>query len=491
MSSNSSTGRRWLLPVIVIVVALALAAWWWSSRGEPEGAYRTASVDRGSIQVAIAATGTLRAISTVEIGSQISGQVVSVEVDFNDTVTRGQAIARLDPAPLQTRLTQVQADLVSARAALSEAQAAAVNAEADYVRKQDLSGRQLIARSELDLAVAARDQARARVGSARAGVDQRQAAVGAVELELEYAVIRSPVDGVVLLRDVEPGQTVAASLQTPLLFEIAEDLSQMQIELTVDESDVGQIRPGQPVGFTVDAFPGRSFRGEVRQVRLSATELNNVITYPVVVTVQNDDLSLLPGMTANAEIEVSRRDDVLRVPNAALRFRPADAPPEPPGGRRGLAASEWEGLLAPLELDAAQRAAFDRDQAAMRERSEQARRQFQQGAGAGGPPAGATVVMGGGQMPSSEAIQRMIAERMKAGLVEFRGTLDDDQRSRFDAALLELLEARAVTVYVLEGGRPVAVEGRAGISDSGNTEIVSGALQPGAEVITGQERAGR
>lgn len=334
-SLTERTSRPWLLPfAVAIVMAVALGSWW-LTRSEPQGAYRTALVDRGTVQVAIAATGTLRAISTVEIGSQISGQVISVEVDFNDPVTRGQAIAHLDPAPIRTRVTQAQADLASARASLSEAQATLVNAQADYDRKRDLSGRQLIARAEFDLAVAARDQARARVGSARAVVDQRQAAVGAVELDLDYTVIRSPVDGVVLLRDVEPGQTVAASLQTPLLFEIAEDLSQMQIELTVDESDVGQILRGQAVEFTVDAFPGRRFAGEVRQVRLAATELNNVITYPVVVTVDNDDLRLLPGMTANAEIIVDRRDDVLRVPNAALRFRPADAPEAQPAGRRG------------------------------------------------------------------------------------------------------------------------------------------------------------
>lgn len=326
---------RWLPPFLVLVVMVVAIGAWLATRGQPEGGYRTAEVDRGPVQVAIAATGTLRATSTVEIGSQISGQVISVEVDFNDPVTRGQAIAHLDPAPIRTRVTQAQADLASARASLSEAQATLVNAQADYDRKRDLAGRQLIARAEFDLAVAARDQARARVGSARAVVEQRQAAVGAVELDLDYTVIRSPVDGVVLLRDVEPGQTVAASLQTPLLFEIAEDLSQMQIELTVDESDVGQIRRGQAVEFSVDAFPRRRFQGEVRQVRLAATELNNVITYPVVVGVDNTDLSLLPGMTANAEIIVDRREDALRVPNAALRFRPADAVQDAAGGRRG------------------------------------------------------------------------------------------------------------------------------------------------------------
>lgn len=499
-SSPKSPKTRWLLPAVIAVLVAAAAAWWLSARSEPEGAYRTATVDRGTVQVTIAATGTLRAISTVEIGSQISGQVISVEVDFNDPVTRGQAIAHLDPAPIRTRVTQAQADLASARASLLEAQATLVNAEADHQRKGDLAGRQLIARAEFDLAVAARDQARARVGSARAVVEQRQAAVGAVELDLDYTVIRSPVDGVVLLRDVEPGQTVAASLQTPLLFEIAEDLSQMQIELTVDESDVGQIRRGQPVEFTVDAFPGRRFRGDVRQVRLAATELNNVVTYPVVVTVDNDDFSLLPGMTANAEIVVSRRDDVLRVPNAALRFRPADAPAEQAGGRRGVDPGELQDLVDALGLDAEQRAFFEREATAMRERAGQERRQVPpqggaQGGANAGPGAGTSgpggPAGGGRGNTSPEAMQRMMLERTQAAFEGFRGSLADDQRGRFDDSLAQLLSARAVTVYTLEQGRPRAVPVRAGISDVSHTEIVAGGIGEGAQVVTGQERVAR
>lgn len=497
-SLSEPNKRRWWMPAIVVAVLLVLLTVWLGSRSEPEGAYRTATVDRGAVQVAIAATGTLRATSTVEIGSQISGQVISVEVDFNDPVTRGQAIAHLDPAPIRTRVTQAQADLASARASLSEAQATLVNAEADHTRKADLAGRQLIARAEFDLAVAARDQARARVGSARAVVEQRQAAVGAVELDLDYTIIRSPVDGVVLLRDVEPGQTVAASLQTPLLFEIAEDLAQMQIELTVDESDVGQIRSGQPVEFTVDAFPGRRFRGQVRQVRLAATELNNVITYPVVVTVDNTDLSLLPGMTANAEIVVSRRDEVVRVPNAALRFRPADAPAEQPGSRRGIAPDEIRALAAGLELDAGQRAEFDRELAVMAERGGQARRQDQRQApprteanGGPGPGGGAGAGAGAGAgrgNASPEAMQRMVRERTQANFQGFRESLADAQRDRFDAGLERLVAARPVTLYTLEQGRPQAVQARAGISDVSHTEIAFGGPDEGALVITGQER---
>ena len=321
--------RPWTRLLIAAVVVALLAFGLWQvlgGNGEPAARYRTAAVDRGDLRVAISATGALRALSTVDVGSQVSGQILSVAVDFNDRVQAGQVIARIDPATFEARLNQTKADLASAHASLNEAIANRRNAEADYERKRELAERQLIARSELDQALAARDQARARVGSAEAAVLQRQATVDNAELDLSNTVLRSPVDGVVLNRAVEPGQTVAASFQTPVLFQIAEDLSQMLIELSIDESDVGQLREGQPVRFTVDAFPRREFSGRVRQVRLSATNTQNVITYPVIVSVDNPDGSLLPGMTANAEIEVSQRQQVLRVPNAALRYRPADAP---------------------------------------------------------------------------------------------------------------------------------------------------------------------
>lgn len=486
-----STPKR-LLIALAVLVAVAGASWWALRDVAPEQAYRTAQVDRGNVRVAIAATGSLKALSTVDIGSQVSGQVLEVRVDFNDRVERGQVIARLDPANFQARVTQTEADLASARASLEEAMANLRNAEADYARKQELAERQLVARSEVDLALAQRDAARARVGSARAAIQQREAAVANARLDLDYTVIRSPVDGVVLLRQVEPGQTVAASFQTPVLFQIAEDLAQMQIELTVDESDVGQIREGQPVRFTVDAFRGRDFNGSVRQVRLSATNNQNVITYPVVVTVDNRDLSLLPGMTANAEIEVSSRENVLRVPNAALRFRPPDAPVETNGGRQGMGpggGSEIPAIAEGLGLSPAQREAFDTDMATMRERSAQARAQMQAGGGAGGRPAGAVMVMGGGgAAPSPEAIRQMVMRRMQENFAGFRATLDDVQRSRFDEELGALFSGRRVTLWTLQNGRPAAVNVRAGISDGSHTEILGEGLGEGTAVVIGAER---
>ncbi|HRF83589.1 MAG TPA: efflux RND transporter periplasmic adaptor subunit, partial [Pseudoxanthomonas sp.] len=326
--SRSTLSR--IAVAVAVVALLGTAAWYWNNRRSAanESAFRTAAVERGNIRVAISSTGTLSATSTVTVGSQISGQVLEVPVDYNDRVTKGQVLARIDPRTYEAQIEQGGAQIASAQASLEQALATQRNAQLDYQRKSELVGRQLVARSDLDLARAALDQANAQVASAQALIRQQTASTETTRVNLERTVIRSPVDGVVLTRSIEPGQTVAASLQAPELFKIAEDLAQMKIELAVDEADIGQVQPGQGVSFTVDAFPDRQFRGSVSQVRLAATTTNNVVTYPVVVTVDNSDGTLLPGLTVNAEIEVSRRDNVLKASNAALRFKPA----EPPGG---------------------------------------------------------------------------------------------------------------------------------------------------------------
>ncbi|GAB2495552.1 efflux RND transporter periplasmic adaptor subunit [Arenimonas alkanexedens] len=474
------------LIVIVAVLGLAALAWWaWSARApEAGGGFRTGAVDRGDVRVVISATGTLRATTTVDVGSQVSGQMQEVLVDFNDRVEKNQAIARLDAAPFQSRVKQTEADLASARAAVNEANATLKNAEADYVRKSDLASRQLIARNELDLALAARDQARARVVSAQAGVQQRQAGVDNARLDVDYTTIRSPVDGVILLRAVEPGQTVAASFQTPVLFQIAEDLAQMQIDLSIDEADVGQIREGLPVSFTVDAFRDRQFQGEVKQVRLSATSNSNVISYPVVVQVDNADLSLLPGMTASAEIVVSRREAVLRVPNAALRYTPPTVDAATPAASRGGAGQDLPRIADALKLDANQRAAFDAALAQMQERAAARTSGRPAGTGNGGAPSGAT---GAAAAPSAEAIRQRITEAMNRNFSDFRATLSEEQRARWDEELLALASARRGVVWVLDQGEPRVVPVRLGVSDGTVTEV-SGELAEGDAVITGQER---
>lgn len=493
--------RGWLLAVAL--AALALIAWAWWGGGATAERYRTAAVERGGIRVAISATGTLRALSTVDVGSQVSGLVKSVEVDFNDRVKKDQAIAHLDPQPIQLRLQQAQATLASARASRLQAQAALANAERDYARKRELGARQLVARSDADLALSTRDQARAQVAALDAQIQQSQAAVESAQLDLDYAVIKSPVDGVVLSRTVEPGQTVAASFQTPVLFQIAEDLGQMQIELSVDEADVGQIVKDQTVRFSVDAFAERQFSGRVEQVRLAATQASNVVTYPVVVRVDNTDLTLLPGMTANAEIEVSRRDDVLKVPNAALRYRPTDtettaSPTAVRGG--GALASELPRLAGTLTLDERQRAAFDEGLAAMRERQAQRRRAADaavaeasqtasrpgmfgrmRGGPGGGPNGGAP----------DAATQAQIRERMLDGMTQtfaaFRATLSSAQQQRLDAGLRTLASARRAPLYKLVDGKPQALTARIGVTDGTSTDVSGDGLAEGDAVIVGVE----
>jgi len=465
--------------VALVIVLLGLGIGWHYYSGEAKTAvsYRSTPLERGDVVVTVSATGSLTALSTVDIGTQVSGLVLEVNADFNDQVRQDQVIARIDPANFNARLTQAQADLASARAGLQEAQANLKNAEADFVRKTELVGRQLVSRSELDLSLAARDQARARVSSARAGIQQRQAAVANAELDLTYTEIRSPVDGVVLLRQVEPGQTVAASFQTPVLFQIAEDLQQMQIELSVDESDVGRIRQDQPVSFGVDAFPGRKYSGKVRQVRLAATNTQNVITYPVVIDVSNADLSLLPGMTASASIEVAKKQDVWRVPNAALRFKPAGVE-APRAGRRSM---NFDQLVDSLAPSTQQRAAYDADAQAIAERRAQRRAGGgRPGGGQGGRPPG------GGSRPSPE----QIVKRMQSSYDGFRQTLTPQQRASFDRGVMEQLSARWATLWLQEQGQPRGLAVRVGISDATHAEVMADELDTGLVVITGRQRAG-
>ena len=474
MTVRSSTRRGRWVSAMALGALLAYGIWWYFGSSEAAApSYRSAPLERGDVVVTVSATGSLTALSTVDIGSQVSGQVLEVNADFNDHVLKDQVIARIDPANFQARVTQARADLASAQAGLQEAQANLRNAEADYTRKTELVARQLVSRSELDVSLAARDQARARVSSARASIQQRQAALANAELDLTYTEIRAPVDGVVLLRQVEPGQTVAASFQTPVLFQIAEDLKKMQIELSVDESDVGQIRQGQPVEFGVDAFPGRQFRGNVRQVRLAATNTQNVITYPVVIDVSNADLSLLPGMTANAAIEVAKKRDVWRVPNAALRFKPAAAA-ESQNSRRPRI--DPQRIVATMALSAVQREAFDADAAAAAERMAQRRAQ------GGGRPAGGDGVSAGRPGPEQ------IAQRILAGYGSFRDTLSPEQRQAFDQAVVEQLSARWVDLWTEADPEPTPIRVQVGISDATHTEVIGEGLAEGLTIITGVQR---
>lgn len=503
--ARSSLRKKSIVPNVLLGIAVVAllggGAWWWTSRkGESaESAYRTATIERGDIRVAISATGTLSAISTVTVGSQISGQVTDVMVDYNSEVKKGEVLARIDPSTYEAQIAQGNAQIANAQANLRQAQATLANAELDYTRKADLGKQKLVAQSDVDLARAARDQARAQVNAAQASIRQQTASTQTTRVNLDRTVIRSPVDGVVLTRTIEPGQTVAASLQAPELFTIAEDLSKMKIELAVDEADIGQVKVGQAVSFTVDAFADRQFRGEVQQVRLSATTTNNVVTYPVVVSVDNTDGTLLPGLTVNAEIEVSKRDNILKVSNAALRYKPtgeeangAPAAQAPPGGqsRGGGISDDLVRVAGGLQLKPEQQAAFDAALAALRERQAARMAQAQQqggsrmfGGGPGGGPRMVTAGAGGGAMQAQ--IRQRMAERMQQDFAPFRSTLDDMQKQRWDGELRTLLGAKRAPIYKLVDGKPEMAQVRIGASDGTSTEV-SGAVKEGDVVVVGE-----
>ncbi len=501
--SQPSRRRSSLLPRIVLGVAvlalLGAGAWYWQGRQAKaeEGAYRTAQVERGNIRVAISATGTLSAISTVTVGSQISGQVTDVLVDFNSPVKKGDVLARIDPKTYEAQIEQGTAQIAAARASLAQAQATLRNAELDYRRKADLGQQKLVAQSDVDLARAALDQARAQLNSSQAQIRQQTASTQTTRVNLERTVIRSPVDGVVLTRSIEPGQTVAASLQAPELFTIAEDLRKMKIELAVDEADIGQVKVGQTVSFTVDAFPDRQFKGLVEQVRLAATTTNNVVTYPVVVTVDNGDEILLPGLTVNAEIEVSKRDNVLKVSNAALRYKPtnedeqAQGAPQAAQVRGGGVTEDLQRIAGELQLTPGQRAAFDAAVQAVRERQAARMAQVQQGGGnrlfGGGPGGGGPrMVTSGGNGGAMQAQQRQrMAERFQQDFAAFRATLDPARQQRWDNELKTLLAAKRAPLYKLVAGKPERTMVRLGASDGSATEV-SGDLKPGDQVIVGE-----
>jgi len=531
---------------VVLGVAAAVSGYFYvQSRGSAPQ-YRVARVERGPLTAAVSATGNLNAVITVQVGSQVSGQIKELFVDFNSVVKKAQVIARIDPSTFEAKVNQARAeveaaqaavlnqqaqveraraDVDNARAALAEARAqtararvAVADARRDLDRKTELLRRELIARSDSDTsqanhdsAVAAVEAARAKeqaaaaaissaeaqrrvaeaqLASARAQVAQKQAALQQARVDLEHTTIRAPVDGVVVSRQVDVGQTVAASLQAPVLFTIAQDLTKMQVETSVDEADIGRVRLDGPVTFTVDAFAGETFRGRVTQIRKAAQVVQNVVTYTVVVAVDNPDLRLLPGMTANVKLIVAEKGNVLKIPNAALRFRPpgesADAAGVPAASRGGPRSADdapasgrtggaqgappsleqiRERLVRGLGLTAEQQARLDPI-------LEDSRQQMAALRGAG--------------LPESErqARGRRIREATRARIREL---LTPEQQARYDAfAGGEGRGGTAGRLFVVgPDGRPRAVPVTLGISDGSATEVLSGDVQEGQQVVVG------
>lgn len=305
-----------------LLLAGGFAYMYFSDSGTAEYTYRTVSLEKGDITASVTATGSLSAVTVVEVGTQVSGTIKQIYVDYNQQVKKGQLIALIDPAVLQAKLEEAKANLAAAKAAVAKAKANVTDSDRNLKRNKELWNRQLIAKSELDTAETTHLANRASLQEAEAKVLQVQAALRQSETNLEYTRIISPENGVILSREVNVGQTVAASLSTPTLFTIAKDLADMQIETAVDEADIGRVKEGQDVEFTVDAYSGVTFKGTVRQVRISASTSDNVVTYPVIISVANPDLKLKPGMTANVSIITGRKINILKVPMAALRFSP-------------------------------------------------------------------------------------------------------------------------------------------------------------------------
>ncbi len=461
--------------------------------------YKLVVIEQGPMARTVTASGKLSAVVTVEVGSQVSGIIKTLMADFNSEVTAGQVIARIDPASFEAKLAQAEAELAvsranvqTQRATLIELEAELVGAEAalaearqDLSRKQSLLERRVVASSAVDTARSNHDQARSKVraGQARlakqkaqialaeAQVLQKEAAVTQQRLDLEHTYIRSPVNGVVIKRSVDAGQTVAASLQAPVLFTIAQDLSQMQVEVSVDEADIGQVRVGQEATFTVDAYPNETFRGAVHQVRKAGVEVSNVITYTVVVTADNFDHRLLPGMTANVTLVISSRDNAIKVANSALRYRP---PGEADTVQRGTAAQNrdarrernLERLNKQLKLSQKQQ---DDIRAIYADVGNKVRALRQQGM-------------------NQDDLARAISQLRAGTQPRIAALLTPQQQSEYR----KMLTARAANptrpgrVWVLDdGGKPRQVRVTYGITDGTSSEIVTGDLKPGQKVIVG------
>ncbi|MBI3539903.1 MAG: efflux RND transporter periplasmic adaptor subunit, partial [Candidatus Eisenbacteria bacterium] len=310
---------RWILVAAVAAIAVLGALWWRSRAAGAAPRYRTVEIDRGNVESVVSATGTIKPVVQVTVGSQVSGTVEKINADYNSRVRAGEVILQLEQSSFRAR--EVQAE-----AAVAKAAAGVRDGERQLARSQELFKQSYVSQADLDNATVTLQQR-------KADLQQTEAQLQSAKVDLDHTTIRAPIDGVVIARSVDVGQTVAASLQAPQLFLIANDLTQMQVETKIDEADIGQIRPGLPVSFTVDAFPDREFDGQVSQVRLEPVTDQNVVTYTTVIRTANQDLKLRPGMTANVTVRIEKRTDVLRVPNAALRFRPpSNGDARTPGG---------------------------------------------------------------------------------------------------------------------------------------------------------------
>lgn len=474
--------RRILLAGGVAVLFIVIAVWAWMG-GKGAIRYRTARIEKGAITASVTSSGTVNPVISVQVGSQVSGQIKEIYIDFNSEVTEGQLIARIDPETFEYKVRQMQADVDSARAQemmqraeLARQKVNLANAKIDMERRLKLVDRGFLSPAERDTVKTTYEAqlelvrvGQANVQNAAASVKQKEALLAQAKVDLERTAIRSPVNGTVIQKTVEAGQTVAASLQAPELFIIAEDLTDMQVETSIDESEIGRVRVGQKATFTVDSYPGRTFEGEVKQIRLAAQNVSNVITYIVIVSAPNPRKELLPGMTANVRIILDTREDVRLVPNAAMRFKLPSTETAVKGNARG-ARGNWvadflERMTKELALSEEQKTRAEAILTTMRSKI-------------------------------AVAHQAQEAERKKqleAARIEMRqqiaAILDEGQRARFEEISAEYDERRNSSttgrIYVLEDAGPVEMNVRLGLSDGSMTELMSPMPKEGAEVILG------
>jgi HlyD family secretion protein len=523
---------------IVALVVIALAgggAYGYYKYGKkaPEPTVMTAAVTRGDVADTVGATGTLQAVTTVQVGTQVSGTIMELHADFNSLVKKGQVIARLDPSLFQTQIEQGRANLIRAQADLERLKVSLDDARMKLNRARELAGRQLIPQSELDTAEVNTRSIDAQIRSSQAQVTQAEASLNQNQVNLAHTVIEAPIDGLVISRNVDVGQTVAASMSAPTLFVLAADLTKMQVVANLDESDVGRIRPGQRVSFRVDAYPADDFIGTVAQVRLQPIVQQNVVTYATVIDVPNPELKLKPGMTANVNVEIARRTDVVRIPTAALRFRPTPemfsalgiTPPEPgqpgqPGWAdgRGRGAQGGQGQGAPGAQGARGPQGAQGAQSAQGARGVQGAASAKNGEGRevapiaprgpnepraqGAPgdpraPGGRGNSGGGDPARMAERMQNMTPEQreqMMARRGQAPGTppaaAPAPATGRGSATTIDALfgplpqvETRGQAwVYADKQLRPVRL--RLGISDGQLSELLEGEVQPGTELVT-------
>lgn len=454
--------KKWLFPLLVLVVIAGGAGYYFYRRAHrpPEVLYKTAPLERRSISSRVTASGTLQARVTVQVGSQVSGRVLSLMADFNSTVKKGDVVAKLDPQLFEAALQQDRANLAAAEANVAKAVATQVDADRQYERAKTQKAEGLAAQVDVDTAQTAAAVAHASVNAVKAQVEQVRAQVHQDQVNISLTVIKSPIDGIVISRSVDVGQTVAASLQAPVLFTIAEDLTKMHIEASVPESDVGKLAVDMPVQFTVDAFPGQRFHGRIEQVRNAAVTVQNVVTYTAIVAVDNPDLKLRPGMTATVTIVTARRGDALAIPNAALRFKLPNAPAAGAGGHGRASGSAYaSGSASPAGSG----------HGGWRHRHGE-NPAGSASAAAPSASASAPVPAGSGRVrpPSTAGSAAPGASAVAAAEAPWAAPSDDINQK---------------TAYLLKNNQPVPVKVRVGITDGSYTELLDDSLKEGDQVI--------